>query len=1255
MIVPTVARATQIALALLEAFKPEDLDRRVMDPLGVPASLRSASRSVFDRVQALVAWAAKEQRIQDLLRIALEANRSSDQLQRVSEELGLSPATDNVLKALGAQIDLVTARQRLSEVLGQACIVDLGESRGTGFLVGPNQVMTHRTVFSSLGADVTGALGQGRVLVRFDNAPGAKPYRSEAVVQALHAVPIVVFRIDRPAGRELPVSSLAAGAAARARGWVPLVTPPTPAAGAPVIVVQPTDAGPLSVAVESDGFVGRDGDTIRYRTATAPGSTGAPCFDKDWNLIGVHASHAATLDYNEGVSIDAILRELAAAGCVWSPSEGLSPGSAPPSAHPLASLDDVLEAIDVNSGPGDDDAWELDSITGDDRWGWAEAAAVVATFTPEALVPLREADAADQVKVLLESERVGNRWEIAESLRKAALQRLAGRRELQLARSLNAGDPRDPVDALLGALIAGTPPQPAELRDPVRLRALRQVVGWLDGVVAPLPSVEDLDAALERAAVIAPFRHLTQGFFAGREPELERLTAYAETPAGTVVPRPLLVYGPGGMGKSALLAHFILAHSERDPGNPTAWRPFVYLDFDRPDLDAADTSSILIAIARQLGPQVPSVAAQARSIVEGERARRHRSQRVAAQRTAKKGIVDALSTRVDPASVAALKMQIVDLLGKVAALLGEPILVLFDTLEEVQYSNADAIEPVIDFAVALRRDVPLTRPVLAGRIEPYSDRVSAKVDLLPLAPLPQAARETLLGNQLPPELASRTGLVSRMASIVGGNPLSLHLAAEALRREENVEELADAFGDLLWKRVGDAIVQGRLYERILGHIADKKVKAIAYPGLIVRRLTWEVIRDVLAKACGLDVPDETAATDLFRRLASEVALVKQGDAVGVLELRTELRRTVLEDFRRDPGSQQTQRFIHELAVEFYAKRFEKQSQIEDRAEEVYHRLALDQDPVEIDRLWLNGIDRLLRTAVDDFGAERARAYLSNRLGLVADEDVMKTASAEEWEAWAEHRASDLVRFGAAPRALAVLDMRPGRLPTSRLHLVESVVRRSLTPPDIAGAAAAAQQAVDAARASHDASYLNEALHELVLVSRLRDDTATVLQALAELGNLGNVLGDDLVVLQAAVEGLESVGPSESQFSETAIRVFARLPDELVARAPELARRVAAQVGTEDPATLQRVLRLVGTGALTTDAAQSLKDVLQDWAVRTPDIAAFVPSPDEGVRDIASAAQYLVSNRTLDSSTSERLTGWLKSVATPRIGWQDHDL
>jgi hypothetical protein len=297
---------------------------------------------------------------------------------------------------------------------------------------------------------------------------------------------------------------------------------------------------------------------------------------------------------------------------------------------------------------------------------------------------------------------------------------------------------------------------------------------------------------------------------------------------------------------------------------------------------------------------------------------------------------------------------------------------------------------------------------------------------------------------------------------------------------------------------------------------------------------------------------------------------------------------------------------------------------------------------------MTGVETFLRDAVGELPPQ-ANAYLASRVGGVADEQQAADALPADWEEYAAKRAGDLLKFGQPRKALDLLAARPERLPTSKLHYVESIACRMLPAPDLAAAESAAERAVAAARASSNSDDLRDALEELVHVRRLRDDTGGVLRALADLANLGDDLGDDLVLLQANVEGLESAAPAteREQFSHNAVRVFNRLPDELVAKAPELSRRVAAQVGGSDPATLQRVMRIVGTGALDQSAARGLYEILDGWQHKDSDVRAYVPDRSKSPYEIASAARHLLSTHDMDSDTAERFSNWLGSVVTPK--------
>lgn len=1245
MIEITVQLAAALVDALAKSFTPQALEQRVMVPLGTLWKEISGSRDTRSRLAQLVEWAGRNGKIDDLVRTAYQANPTSAELRILNESLGLVPATSGLIDAVRPvmpDVDEKKWNRSLAEVTNQICAVETltngKDLTGTGFLVGPDLVMTHVSVVPE----------KATITVVFDRAAGSQHnYGAREVFRSGDGV--VVLRLDRSVGRETTPDPEGA-TSGRARGWL---TPGAPKNGIrAVIIPQYSATEPPTISIDANGLIegGVDGP-IRYRTATHPGSTGAPCFDENWQLIGMHVG--SQNDGNYGIGIQAVVKQLNEAGFTWDISSGVRevPRTRGADSIKLAgALDGLVQTYAFSADADDpaDDVWSDDgeqSPSDPDRWAWAEAAAVTATFDPERLVPAGHPRPEGRVAVLLESTPVRNaagetHWLLAERVRVRALERLAERGALHAARAANERPSQEPLDAVLGELLQGTPPTRAELQDPDRLRAMLQVSAWLARTGIALPSTAMLRAALERATLIAPFRHLTRGFFAGREGALAALAAYVDGPdvdAQGGTPPPILIYGPGGMGKSALLAHFILAHSDRDTTRPEAWRPFVYLDFDRPELDARDLAGVLLAIAQQIGPQVPQVQDAVNDLLARWR-RRQQDERPKATPQVQKSRQARLARDASAGSMVELVRETADILVAVHEALPSPLLLVIDTLEEVQYATPDAVVPLAKLVVMLRAAVPSLRPVLSGRVE-----LDRKVTLtpMPLEPLPQTAAEALLANHLPAALAAKTDLVGRMVQIVGGNPLSLRLAADMLSREtdENVEEIGE---EELWQRVGDSIVQGQLYERIAGHIHEGPIRKLAIPGLVLRYITWQLIRDVLAGPCGVDVKDDAAAQALFDELAKEIAVVRQEGDLTKLVLRPHLRRTVLESLRQDARSADKRRRIHEAAVDFYRDL----PGPDNRAEEIYHRLWLDQEPAEIDARWLAGIDLALRSAVEELDG-RARSYLAGRVGGIDDEGIAQTAELPEWEVFAEKRASDLLRLGSAQAALDVLHMRSERLPKSRLHLIESIALRSVPNPDLAAAETAAENAVTSARSSADASEIQSALQELVQVRRLRNDTAGVLRALAELGNLGEQLGDDLILLEAEVSGLEAAAPAE-RFSDNAVRVFSRLPDELIARAPELARRVAAQAGGDNPDILQRVIRLVGLGPLNKTSLAGLEAVLAAWAKSDPGVESFVPKSPATAADLTSATQYLLANRSLDPAIARQLSGWLQTVVTPSV-------
>lgn len=87
-----------------------------------------------------------------------------------------------------------------------------------------------------------------------------------------------------------------------------------------VNVIQHPGGGPKQVALSFDVVAYVDKHRVQYLTDTLPGSSGAPVFDRDWNVVALHHSggwlaEPGSLDQrvyyrNQGILIDRILNRL---------------------------------------------------------------------------------------------------------------------------------------------------------------------------------------------------------------------------------------------------------------------------------------------------------------------------------------------------------------------------------------------------------------------------------------------------------------------------------------------------------------------------------------------------------------------------------------------------------------------------------------------------------------------------------------------------------------------------------------------------------------------------------------------------------------------------------------------------------------------------------------------------------------------------------------------------------------------------------
>ena len=126
------------------------------------------------------------------------------------------------------------------------------------------------------------------------------------------------------------------------------------------------------------------------------------------------------------------------------------------------------------------------------------------------------------------------------------------------------------------------------------MAATLEVIEWVDGILDGLPTPDELRVAISRLDLFAPMQRLAGEGFVGRENELEQLHSYV---LGKKLDWPLFVFGSGGVGKSTLLAKFVLDQAAIEDF------AIAYIDIDRPTILPEKPLTILLEVITQLQRQ----------------------------------------------------------------------------------------------------------------------------------------------------------------------------------------------------------------------------------------------------------------------------------------------------------------------------------------------------------------------------------------------------------------------------------------------------------------------------------------------------------------------------------------------------------------------------------------------------------------------------------------------------------------------------
>ena len=799
-----------------------------------------------------------------------------------------------------------------------------------------------------------------------------------------------------------------------------------------------------------------------------------------------------------------------------------------------------------------------------DRWPWTAAAATLGSFRPAELRPLADGSQPSTPPLVALVDVVfpthDGRWVLRDDVRSRALERLHREDALQAALDANAGMPDGRRD-LLRRLLEGSSP-PLHRLDARELEDLDVVTGWLRPLgVAVDVSRETILAAVERRGLIDPLRALVGTHFRGRAEELAMVQRHLEGAGPETV---LLLHGPGGAGKSTLIGRVLLDLEERARTDPVS---FAYVDFDKARNNPRNPARLLEQIARQLRllyatAEAGTTFAAIESYVGGTDVGLASEVLDIEQGLDISQMIEVLSGRLELVRASHHQRR------------WPPLVLVLDTFEEVQIKGPGAVRDVLDLVGRLQAEMPTMRVVVSGR------GVVTEFHGTPTIPVTLGDLDLEAADALLEDLGVRDGELRRLINErFGRNPLTLRLAAEALQRIGSVEEAFAgelARADVL-ARVALEQVQGMLYSRILGHIGSSEIASIAHPGLAVRRVTVDLIREVLAIPCGLD---PARAEEIFERLRLEVTMFEPEEP-DALRHRQDVRRLMLRTMLDEPARRETVEEIHRRAIVYYAARPELSA----RAEELYHRLMSGEDTRNLGQLWTSGMEDLLASAMEEPLPARARQWLGRRLGL-GPVDERGEWDQDDWEASAASRASSWLASGDPTRALEVLSERSERLPASRLYAVEVAARLAGAQLDQAGEVL--DRGLRSALEEDDRAAELDLVEQAIAVRAGQGEAAGVADAGRSAAALCDLTGQQQRAILALADAISKLQVMAAETEAAALAAdlsarFARMSRSEMRDRPDIVLRVLHTAGRMDSAVLVHAAHEVGDQTDTGDA------------------------------------------------------------------------
>ncbi|MPQ57484.1 hypothetical protein [Duganella sp. FT27W] len=420
------------------------------------------------------------------------------------------------------------------------------------------------------------------------------------------------------------------------------------------------------------------------------------------------------------------------------------------------------------------------------------------------------------------------------------------------------------------------------------------------------------------------------------------------------------IEGPGGIGKSLLVCRFIADLLIPEPLNEHIVPNAVFhIDFDRVAFHQARLITILHEFLLQSGfwhanqdsDEFNDLLESARRATNGVASGSDKllSESRGLERYITRGLVALFNTNPRPPRIVVFVDSYEQVLG-------------FDDTAAGACSRAiDLLEE----AGAVVMIIYASRTFFGETFSPVEPHIKLVGLTAPEADTYLRTRVELLG------LKVSSSVLSEVRQSVGNTPLALRLAASLIEHDPSDRMVRE------WGHVAEQspeLIQAALYDRLLRRVRNEQLKKVAIPGLLLRRITPDIIEQVLASACGLDLTVTTPAQLIAAAKKEGQLFDEKNNDPGALWHRQDVRLTMLNNLDRSIDSA-TFRAVNEQAVAYYVR---QQGRLA-RVEELYHRLRLNQDTQILESRWVDGAETELRRVRNEFSAQ-AQAFLRIRAG-----------------------------------------------------------------------------------------------------------------------------------------------------------------------------------------------------------------------------------------------------------------------------------